>query len=690
MSPRELQGKLRTCWYIILGLMFVLIIKLAYVQFVQSDQYITRAQKNSVRLVNIRAPRGEIYDREGKILVKNRQVYTVSLTYLKITDREKVTKHLAELMNPVYPEITPDYINELIEEQRYRLFEPITVMRDVDWAMVVKLEENRSELPGVEIIVEPLRYYPENSLAGHLLGYVHPIYDSKELDQYDESLNYRIGDLVGKDGLERFYQDYLRGTDGARRVEVDARGRPIRELVTQQPKTGDNLVLTLDRDLQRVMEIAADEVFEQLQTKYPKAKAGSFVLLDVKTGGVLALCSRPGLDPNVFTKNMGSEEMTYYFPQGNYDPLNPGAASNRAIKSVYPPGSTFKPITGMAALASGKLDPYEDYANCKGAYWIAPYIGCWGVHGPVNYFSGLAVSCNVYFQEAGRRAGSDLIAKVAREFGLGTKTSIDLPYEQSGLVPDAEWKKEINGILLDRRYDRLRKELDDKHEALIDAAETSEARQKAIADKEKASKALEAQYKIDYKFGTTWHPYDTFNMSIGQGDNHYTVMQLANFVATIANDGKRMQPYLVDKIVSPSGNVIKEFKPQVIHEVDLDPEILEITREAMHSVAVPGGTAAYIFSKLPLEISGGAKTGTAQTGRTGDNKNRDYHGVFIAYAPYDDPQIAFAGLVEYGYHGSTSAGLVAKAVFEHYFGVEDKLANDLPATVNEEELGNIE
>ncbi|NLB18795.1 MAG: penicillin-binding protein 2 [Syntrophomonadaceae bacterium] len=670
--------------------MLILLINIAYVQFVQSDQYITRAQQNSVRLVNIRAPRGEIYDRQGKILVKNRQVYTVSLTYLKISDQEKVIKHLAELMNPVYPEVTPEYISELIEEQRYRLFEPITVMRDVDWSMVVKLEENRSELPGVEIIVEPLRYYPENILAGHILGYVHPIYDNQELEKFDESLNYRVGDLVGKDGLERVYQDYLRGTDGTRRVEVDARGRPIRELVTQQPKAGDNLVLTLDRDLQRVMEKTADEVMAQLQTRYPKAKAASFVLLDVKTGGVIAMASRPALDPNVFTKNMSSQELNYYFPQGSYDPLNPGAASNRAIKAVYPPGSTFKPITGMAGLESGKLDPYDDYVTCHGAYWIAPYIGCWGVHGPVNYFSGLAVSCNVYFQEAGRRAGSDLIAKVAHEFGLGAKTGIDLPYEQSGLVPDSEWKKEINGILIDRRYDRLRKELDEKYDTILAAADTAEARQKANADKEKARRALESQYKIDYRFETTWHPYDTFNMSIGQGNNNYTVMQLANFVAAIANDGKRMQPYLVEKVVSSSGKVIKEYKPRFVHDADLDPKTLAVTREAMHSVAVPGGTAAYVFSKLPAEISGGAKTGTAQTGRAGDNKSRDYHGVFIAYAPYDDPQIAFAGLVEYGYHGSTSSGLIAKALFEHYFGVEDILADDLPANVSDEEMSPIE
>ena len=197
---------------------------------------------------------------------------------------------------------------------------------------------------------------------------------------------------------------------------------------------------------------------------------------------------------------------------------------------------------------------------------------------------------------------------------------------------------------------------------------------------------LEAQYRIDYKFETTWQQFDTFNMSIGQGSNNYTPMQLANYVATVANGGKRYQPYLVQRVVSPSGEVVKEFKPQLVHEVKLDPETLAITRDAMHHVAMPGGTAYSIFKNLPAEISGGAKTGTAQTGRASDSKNHDYHGVFIAYAPYDDPQIAFAGLVEYGYHGSTSAGLVAKALFEQYFKVVDHLKDDPPPVLEKDLL----
>ncbi len=659
-------------------------IKLAFVQFVQNDKYVTKAQENSIRLVSLKAPRGEIYDRNGKILANNRRVYTVSLTYLGLKDQKTVVNRLAELMNPSYPEITADYINQLIEDQRYRLFEPITVMRDVDWPMVVKLEEHRGELPGVEVNVEPLRYYPEKTLAGHVLGYVHPIYDNDELEKSYDPMNYRVGDLVGKDGLEKVYEEYLKGTDGARRVEVDARGNPIRELVTLERKAGNNLELTLDRDLQRVMEIAMDDVLAQVQKTRPKARAASAILIDVKTGGILAMTSRPGMDPNNFTTNMDRATLNYYFPQGDYNPLNPGAATNRAIQTLYPPGSTFKPVTGMAALEAGKLDPVNDKVTCTGAYWIKPHIGCWGVHGSVNYYEGLAVSCNVFFQEAGRRAGVKQMARVAHEFGLGSKTGIDLPYEKSGLVPDPDWKKEISGILIDRRYDKKREELINSYDSLIKTAATAEDRKKLTSEKEKALNKLEAQYRIDYKFETTWQQFDTFNMSIGQGSNNYTPMQLASYVATIANGGYRYQPYLVQRVVSPNGEVIKEFKPQLVHQVDIKPETLAFTRDAMHHVAMPGGTAYSIFQNLPPEISGGAKTGTAQTGRAIDNKNHDYHGVFIAYAPYDNPQIAFAGIIEYGYHGSTSAGLIAKALFEQYFKVVDHLKDDPPPDMGQD------
>jgi penicillin-binding protein 2 len=338
----------------------------------------------------------------------------------------------------------------------------------------------------------------------------------------------------------------------------------------------------------------------------------------------------------------------------------------------------------MAAMESGNLDPETFTVDCKGYYWLPPYIRDWGVHGIVNMYQALAVSCNTFFQEAGRRAGKDLIVKVAHEFGLGQKTGIDLPHEAEGLLPTPQWKKEVNSAIVNKKYNAKRKEIENSYDHLLNGAATQEEKDKISRQKKNALAKLEAQYKIDYNFETTWQPYDTFNMSIGQGSNKYTVIQLANYVATIANGGNRMQPYLVQKVVSPSGQVIKEFKPHVVEKADIDPGTIQEMKKAMHYAVTPGGTAYYIFSGLPLTISGGAKTGTAQTGRVGDRKNEDYHGVFIAFAPFDDPEIAFAGVVEYGSHGSTSAGLICKAVFEQYFGVKNYLIGDQPPLENQE------
>jgi len=350
--------------------------------------------------------------------------------------------------------------------------------------------------------------------------------------------------------------------------------------------------------------------------------------------------------------------------------MEPGAAMDRAIQVTYPPGSTFKPITGMAALESGTMNPLNDYVNCQGRYWIAPYIQCTGVHGNLNYYSGMAKSCNVYFQEMARRAGKEAMIQVAQDFGLGQRTGIDLPYEAQGLVPTPEWKRELNALLIDRKYDQLRKQLEEKYTQLLQESSPDQARElEKKLQNEKAQ--LEAQYQIDYNFDTTWQPFDTFNMSIGQGANQYTVINLANYIATIANGGDLMRPHLVKQITSPDQQVIREIKPELIHRVSVSANTMAETRRAMLRVTQPGGTATFLFNGFPADIQVGAKTGTAQTNRVGDSIMNEFHGVFVAFAPVDNPQVAFAGVIEYGQHGSESAGLVAKDVFEQYFGIQD-------------------
>jgi len=679
-----MQTKLRIYTFVVVGLLIVLCVRLAVVQLFFSDLYQTKAKENRIRLVSIKAPRGEIYDRNGEILAANQLVYTLTLSYPGINDKEQLAERLVAMLQGYYPEVTADYIKEKIDTQRFRLFEPVIIIRDIPWDLVVKLEENRQTLPGVAVTIEPLRIYPQEALAGHVLGYIHSI-NPEELATASDK--YNMNSLIGKSGLEKQYEQDLRGIDGARRVEVDAQGRPVGELVTLDPVPGNNLSLSLDVKLQTVMEQSMETNLTRLQSKFPKARVGSAVLMDVKTGEILAMCSSPAMRPDDWKGNISNKLASYYFPQGAaYNPLDPGAAMNRAIQVTYPPGSTFKPITGMAGLETGSMDPLEDYVNCRGAYWIAPYIPCTGVHGNVNYYSGMANSCNTYFQEISRRAGKDAIVRIAQDFGLSSKTGIDLPFEAQGLVPTPAWKNELNSVLINRKYDNLRKALDEKYRPLIEEANGAESIKSLEAKKKQEKDRLEEQYRIEYNFETAWQPFDTFNMSIGQGSNNYTIMEMVDYIATIANGGALMRPHIVTKVSSSDKKVLREIKAETIHQVAVSAQTLAQTRRAMLQVTQPGGTASFLFSDFPANIQVGAKTGTAQTNRVGDNPLEEFHGVFVAFAPVDNPVIAFAGVIEYGQHGSESVGWVAKSVFEQYFGLKDHYAeimaqkNPPPAT----------
>lgn len=543
--------------------------RLAVVQLFNNESYQTQAKENRIRLLPIKAPRGEIYAAQGELMAGNEIVYSLSLSYLDSNKQKMVVDNLLPLLQEYYPEVTREFIEEKLEMQKIRLYEPITILHDIPWNLVVKLEENRQELPGVSIVVEPLRSYPQGGLAGHVLGYIHSI-DQSEL-QNTAGGEYSINSLIGKSGLEKQYEELLKGKDGARNVEVDARGRPIRDLVTLEPEAGSNLHLTLDLELQQVLQKSMENTLAQLQKRYPKARVGSAVLMNVKTGGILAMCSSPTMYPDDWKGNISSKRAEYYFPQTeSYDPMQPGAVTNRCIQATYPPGSTYKMITGMASLDKEATNPSKDYVRCTGNYWIAPYIKCWSVHGNVNYYSAMAGSCNVYFQEIGRRAGPQEIIRVAEQFGLGAKTGIDLPYESSGLLPSPEWKKEVSSILTDRRYDQLRQELEDKYDDLMKKAKDQEEIDRLQIEKENESIQLEAQYRIDYNFNTKWQAFDTFNMSIGQGYNDYTVLQLTNYVAAIANGGYLMKPHLV-KIVVNGQEIDSDVAPQIIKDRTMVP-----------------------------------------------------------------------------------------------------------------------
>lgn len=695
---KDLEKTINIYQKIIVLVFLILFMRLGWLQLVQVEIYRTKAEDNRMRLVTIPATRGNIVTNDGVVIATDHPSFQVSITYLGLKNQDQVVKRLAEILND--PEITAEYINDLIKKHQYRLYEPIVVKRNISIETVTAIESRRGELPGVTIEPAPERIYPYENLAGHVLGYLGEVNEELGKEGYEE---YKLGDLIGQIGVERQFDQYLKGEEGFRQVEVNVKNRPIREITTIAPEPGNDVVLTINFNLQKVMDETFDAVLAELQQqpRSDKANAGAAVLLDVKTGKVLAMSSRP------------SDKITQ---------------QNRAIQGRYIPGSTFKMITGMAALEAGKVTPEETIYN-PGRYWYPPFIKSVAPVGPMNFYSAIAKSDNVYFQEMGRRAGIDGIAKIGTEFGLDKPTGIDLPYESKGNEPTEglptpakrtqyfSWAEKITNIRYEgkianikEKYENPQKYFGDKiaelNKKIIKEKENGTLNPQRLKDLERLKAnyeqeklkilnmplekraeekndiiaRLEAQWKIDLRWNTTWHDVDTFNIAIGQGRQNYTPLQLANYVAGIANNGIRYEPYVVEKIVSPEGKIIKHFTPEVLGKAEVSAKTLEVVRKAMVQTTQPGGTAYHLFYKFPKEIKVGAKTGTVQPGKVGYIvKDKQYYdGVFVAFAPADDPQIAFAGVVEYGYSGGGSAGKIAQAVFEEYFGlnqdeeIEDK------------------
>lgn len=603
--------------------------RLFFLQVVMADEYTTMSDRNQIRILSTPARRGNIYDKNMKELAISKPIYVVSLISTEIDDKEEVAETLSNLLQD--PEITPEFILDKIKNH-VRSYEPIIIKRfayEDGLSIITQIEEMRVDLPGVMIMEEPTRYYPMGSLAGQVIGTVGLI--SADEQDLVENYGYSYNDWVGKTGLEKTMERFtvdgkeigLRGKKGAQKVEVNAKHRPVATRSTQDAVTGNSIKLTLDSNLQRVMEDTLVEVIGKIQKTRPKAQAGAAVLIDVKTGGVLAMVSYPFMDPNDFATGLSKEKTEYYWDE-NLKPM-----FNRAISGTYPPGSTFKMVTAVAAIAYGGWDPNERI-NCTPSAWVQPKAKCPRAHGNVNMYEALGVSCNNYFQEIAKRTGNDALYKAGWQLGLGHATGIDLPGEADGLLPNTEWKNQ--------RFTGWEQQ---------------------------------------------WRLYDTYYMSMGQGYNLLTPIQMANYIATIANGGKNMQPHLVDQVLTEDGVAIWTFEPVVRGELDLTPEQIGAVQRAMLEVTTGRtGTARSIFANFPADIQVAAKTGTAQTGLVGDDKDKDYHGIFVAYAPYDDPQIAFAGVMEYGFHGGSSMGLVCKAVFEEYFGLNSvPLPDELPESM---------
>lgn len=590
MEDRNRITRLHTLLVVCLVLFAVLLGRMVYLQLWRGDYYAKQSDGNRLRQSRILAPRGIIYDSEGKELVNNLPGYAVVLQKQSSYKPETLQRLSNLLQMPV------EEINAKIKASE-NFYEPIMLKNNLDQQMVTKIEEQRRYMPEVMLSVQPIRNYPYHELAVHALGYVGEV-SAYEIEQ-GLFKNITQGSLVGKAGLEKTYDKYLRGEDGAFMEEVDVAGNVVKHYDSVQPVPGKNLKLTLDYQLQKELEEFTDKHLAYLRNSgiAPGARAAAVIAIDPRNGAVRAMVSRPGYDPNWFVHGISSKNWNSINNDTNF-PMN-----NKVITGEYPPGSTFKIVTGSAAFELKKVGLNEPIFD-GGFHPMVPTMGNAGgeVLGWLTFIKALAMSDNVYFYELGYRVGIDNIEKYAHIFGFGERTGIDLEGESKGLVASKKVKREI--------------------------------------------------WDEDWRLG------DTFNAAIGQGFNLTTPIQLSVMLSIVANGGTKYQPYLVDSIINSDGSLFEKPKRAEGKHIDVSQQTIDYIRMGMSATTQEGGTASY-FAGMPKPIAG--KTGTAE-----NSHGRD-HGLFVAYGPVDDPELVVVCIVEQGGFGSIAAGPIVYKAFEEFF-----------------------
>lgn len=545
MWDLEKNRRMKIMTVIIAAVIGGLILRLAWMQLFQGPQYKKTAEENRIRQVIAQAPRGTVYDRNGAILISNRPSFAISVIPFEYTNPVAAGPILAEITG-----MAPEQIDKMIKDSADFPFTPVRLKRNVDTAMITKIEERREYLPGVIIEAVPMRYYVYNKLASHVFGYVGIISDT-EYEKRKEK-GYRPNDLIGKDGLEWEYEEVLRGTDGGLQVEVNAMGEEVQVLGNKPSIPGQGLVLTLDANLQKAAEEALERQIDAVRKIGEPAKGGSAIVLDIKTGGVLAMASLPGFDPNVFAGGITTKDWNTLITNPN-NPL-----TNRAIQSVFPPASVFKIITTAAALEMNYTTPSEIFQD-KGVY----ILNGWSFYGwepkglgPLNIVGALQWSSDPVFYELGHRMGIDNLASYALTFGLGKKTGIKLQGEEAGVVPTESWKMAT--------------------------------------------------------YGEEWYPGETLIAAIGQGYYLVTPLQQAMVLTAVANGGIVYRPMLADKVLTTDGLVQSKFEPEILRTIYLRPDTWDVIRQGLAAVTT-AGTGAAVFQGFPYKVAG--KTGSGESGR---------------------------------------------------------------------------
>lgn len=577
---------------VVLALFGVLLLRLVYLQVVMGEEYYRLSINNSIRLQTVDPPRGLIMDRTGTRLAENRPSFDVSFTPKDAGDAKRVLGELAlHLQSPV-----EELLAKVKHSRGLAAFKPVLLKQDIGRDVLAAVEARRVDLPGVSVQVRLRRNYLYSMNASHVIGYLGEI--SLEELKSGEHPGVRSGDAIGKFGVERTFDHYLRGEPGGRQVEVNANGQVMRVLQTVSARPGRNVVLTIDRELQQRAEELLDGV------------AGAAVAVDPANGHVLALASSPTFNQNMFVSGIASDAWESMVTH----PFRP--LENKAIQGEYPPGSTFKMVTALAGLEEKAIDENTVF-DCAGALHFAGRdYRCWKRegHGRVDVRRALAESCDVFFYRTGQRLGVDRLAWYAKACGLGARTGVGLDQEARGLIPSSPWKKK--------------------------------------------------------RFGVPWQEGETLSVSIGQGYNLATPLQMALLAAAVGHGGLRFRPLILQQVETIEGEVVFQSVAHEAGRLPVSSHNLKIVQEGLWA-AVNGerGTARRV-QLSDIEIAG--KTGTSQViGRkdSGDDYIPPHlrpHAWFVCYAPATAPKLAVAVVVENGEHGSSAAGPIAREMIKTY------------------------
>lgn len=671
-------------YIVVIVISVIFIATLFNLQIVNGENYREQSEKRMLRTKNITAPRGEIYDRNGVILATNKLSYDVELYKVRVSTKEQNDGilRLVEILNensdkvystfPVNDDLNGFNFENTEEEQKwkkemkldstltfdqvidkyiekyelqdysdnrlnqikmieikyeanlngYSLFNSATIAKDISQKSVAKIGEEKYKIYGISIVSVPKRYYPNGNLLSHTIGYVSKI-SSTEYEKKKEQ-GYNVNSVIGKAGIEQSFEKYLRGNDGVIKEETDTLGNVSSQTETTEAKSGDNVTLTIDYRLQKVAEESLLNTINGLQNgtlvgkKFSDANAGAVVVLDVDSGEVLASASYPTYDINSLIGGISIKDWNAL--QNNS--LHPMV--NRVVSGIYSPGSTFKMLVGMAGLMNGKITVDEKYYD-PGIYPYGYHPKCWlytdrhMTHGWINIEGAIKGSCNCYFYEVGRRIGISEIVKYAKLFGLGQKTGIELSGEAAGTIAGADDKSE----------DGLK---------------------------------------------SPWYLGDTLSAAIGQSGSSYTPIQLADYIATIANGGKLNKVSLIKSVdnevagtsesLADINKYTSEYTGVNFEEKDLNinSEYIDAIKKGMLSVtSETGGTSYIVFKNSDIQVAG--KTGTAQV------PNGNNNGIFVGFAPYDNPKIAVVAVIEHGGEGTYTANVV-KPIMEEYFNID--------------------